>query len=114
MVYKAMKIANFPQGSNVIEYGEFGMTFYIILKGKVSVKIPIKMQKDFTLKELWAYLWENYNSILKDQRYEKVLEVIQNFIPEAVRVNKKNELDLNKDVLEGAVSGLAVPKSMKK
>ena len=97
-----------------LNMGSLGWPFTLYSKERLVLKYPLKCKKDFTLKELWAYLWDNYNSILKDQRYEKVLEVIQNFIPEAVRVNKKNELDLNKDVLEGAVSGLAVPKSMKK
>ena len=114
MIYKAMKILSVSNNRHVIEYGEFGDTFYIILKGKVSVKIPIKISKDFTFKELCSFVCENYHSILKDQKYENALEVIQSFIPEAVRTNRKNDLELNKDVLQGAVSGLIIPKSMKR
>jgi len=42
VVFKSMKYSIFPKNHVVFWYGDKGDLYYIILKGKVSVKIPIK------------------------------------------------------------------------
>jgi signal-transduction protein with cAMP-binding, CBS, and nucleotidyltransferase domain len=58
-MYKAMKYEFYKQDSNVINYGEYGSTFYILLKGSVSVRVPVPLEKEFQFRELIDYLIEN-------------------------------------------------------
>lgn len=39
-----LEYASYPNNSFVLRYGEVGDKFYIILKGKVSVWIPMKVE----------------------------------------------------------------------
>ena len=114
MIYKAMKILNLPKDHNVIEYGEYGMTFYIILKGKVSVKIPTKFTKEFTFRELWEFICDDSNLILKDKKYDKVLETIQSLLPEVIQINKKSEQIVDISMLKDILNSVLITKSIKK
>lgn len=39
-----IQFESIPKKKNVFRYGDYGDKFYIILKGKVSVHVPIKVQ----------------------------------------------------------------------
>lgn len=114
MIYRAMKILNMHANHNVIEYGEYGMTFYIILKGKVSVKIPVKYNREFTFKELWSFIIQNDKLIVKDNKFDKVLEIIQDLLPEVIETNKKKELSLDTQMLQDLLNSVVISKNIKK
>ena len=48
----AFKFEEFEAGEDVINHGESGDKFYIILKGKVKVMIPNPKVKDWKLKKV--------------------------------------------------------------
>ena len=55
MIKKKLKILSisFLNNKNIIEFGEHGTTFYIILKGKVGVRVPVYIEpQEYTLREL--------------------------------------------------------------
>ena len=82
LIYNAMKYESIKQNNYVIRYGEFGTTFYIILKGKVEVRIPVTMNEEFTFRELLAYIFKNYEFIIKNENSSKMLEIIKFYFPE--------------------------------
>lgn len=82
LIYNAMKYESIKQNNYVIRYGEFGTTFYIILKGKVEVRIPVEMKEEFTFRELLVYIFKNYEFIIKNEKSSKMIEIVKFYFPE--------------------------------
>jgi hypothetical protein len=59
-----------------MKVGEKGNKFYIILRGKVSVKVPTRISKSFTFKQLLKMLVDYEESIIENERYQEVLSLI--------------------------------------
>ncbi|CAI2366948.1 unnamed protein product [Moneuplotes crassus] len=79
-----------PAGQNIIEFGEIGTCFYIILKGKVEVRVPVDIgPRMFTLKELCLYIIDNNRWLIRDGEYERALSSIHMYIPDATVWTKK-------------------------
>ena len=49
----------------VLRSGEYGTKFYIILRGKVSVRVQTKLDKQFTFRHLLEYLQNEKEWIIK-------------------------------------------------
>ena len=56
--YNELKYEFFPKGSTVFNFGEFGTKFYIVVKGKVSWKIPFL--KEITTKDKNFKNWRDF------------------------------------------------------
>ena len=105
LIYNAMKYESVKNNNYVIRYGEFGTTFYIILKGKVEVRIPVPMSEEFTFRELLAYIFKNYEFIIKNENSSKMLEIVKFYFPEWIEKGKKGKFNLNKDIAEDILYG---------
>ena len=95
---KRLKILSisFRNNKNIIEYGEHGTTFYIILKGKVGVRVPVYIEpQEYTLRELWEFLFSKHPWIVNDDNYENALSALNAYIPDAVKKNSKGKYALN-------------------
>ena len=64
--FKAMKYVFHNKGDCIFKYGDEGYYFYIILKGKVAVKILLPVEKEFDQDELQEYLLKYYDDISWD------------------------------------------------
>ena len=85
-----------PKGQNIINFGELGTTFYIILKGKVAVRVPYFIDTQlYTLSELCLFLFEKHPWIVEDENYENVIAALHNFLPEIIKISAKGEYMLN-------------------
>ena len=47
----------------MFHFGEYGREFYIILKGKVSIKAPTSINMKFKEKEFLDYIIANYEDV---------------------------------------------------
>ena len=51
----------------LFEHGQMGFTYYVILKGKVGLFTPHTLEKHFTYKDLYEYVFtERRNIFMKD------------------------------------------------
>ena len=50
-----MKVSIVPKDEHIITFGEFGQTFYVVLKGSVGVFIPNKETFNFNMKEFLEF-----------------------------------------------------------
>ena len=48
-LYKCMKCEIKKPGESIVKYGEKGTAFYIILSGKVSVRIPVEYSQEMRI-----------------------------------------------------------------
>lgn len=70
----------------MIEYGEYGTTFYIILEGEVTVRVPVNIEtRDYTFKELWEYLHDKKRWLIHNDKYDKALQAVNAYLPEAIK-----------------------------
>ncbi len=53
---RALRIQHFDANRNIINYGERGSKFYIILRGRASVRVPCAYQRYLTELELHQLL----------------------------------------------------------
>ncbi|CAI2364839.1 unnamed protein product [Moneuplotes crassus] len=105
MLLKVIKEEQFEKDQSVITFGEFGSKFYIILQGSVAVRIPLLMKKEYSFKEMLEYFVEHQNWLIKDDKYQLLLAIIQDFIPEIIKYNGKGQLCLNFDLCSKVISG---------
>lgn len=109
MLYKVMSYEYKEKDTAVIEYGEFGDTFYILFKGSVSARIPSLLEKVFTFKELLAYVIENKRWIINNDKLQHMFYVIQDFLPELIKTNYQGDMTMNYNlaqmILDKEVSG---------
>ncbi|CAI2360861.1 unnamed protein product [Moneuplotes crassus] len=105
MIYKSMLFEGLKKNDFVMKFGELGTKFYIVLKGKVSVRVPSIIEKDFTFKELLTLLDKNYEWVIENEKYQEVLELVQGMIPELVSEDYKRNLKLNIDSLKKVMKG---------
>ena len=83
-----MKFKEVPKNESVIHYGTEGRTFYIIIKGLVSIQIPNQMQDlsaDYSFKrreymkllEWKTNVWDPKVQKLREEHYKKCKEEIE-------------------------------------
>ena len=58
MIYKVHQ-----KGANLCVYGEKGDRFFIILEGKVGIRVPLTMEKEMNS------TWDVYNYVLKQNEH---------------------------------------------
>lgn len=46
-MYNSMDFEEMQKGDSVMRFGEMGTKYYIVLKGKVSVRVPSIVEKKF-------------------------------------------------------------------
>lgn len=73
MLYKVIKYHSNNKGENVVTYGEFGTTFYILVKGSVAVRIPALMEKEYTFKQLLEAIVENKDWLILNEKTQVTL-----------------------------------------
>ena len=81
----------------------------------MAVRVPSRVQKKFTLKELINYLIDNHEWIKKNELYEESLATLERFLPEVIKRNAKGDrigirTKLIIEILKGEISD---PKYMK-
>lgn len=108
MIYKSMEFEEIKKNEIVMKYGELGTKFFIILWGKVSVRIPSIVEKDFTFRELLETLNENKEWIIENDKYLDVLILIQQVLPDLVKKIDNNKLKLNIDNVEALLKGVPI------
>jgi hypothetical protein len=59
-------LEHFDPNELVFDFGDFGTKFYIILKGKVGVDIPIKKKVNLEILEEKKYKFNSTKEVLMD------------------------------------------------
>lgn len=98
LIYSAMKYEYITEDKYVMRIGEFGTTYYIILKGEVEIRIPTPMKLKFLFKDLMKYVLKNFEWIIKNEASDKLMEHIYVYFPECQSKNKKNKGAFDKEV----------------
>lgn len=62
-LYKSMRYKYFREKETIFDFGDFGDQFYIILQGKVSVRVPKVVTHSFTRHELFKFILHNFEFI---------------------------------------------------
>lgn len=62
-LYQAMQYRYFNQNDTIFNFGDIGDQFYIILKGKVSVRIPKQQSLNLTRYEFFKFILKNLQFI---------------------------------------------------
>lgn len=89
-LYNSMKYEYFDQGEKVFNYGDIGDKFYIILQGKVSVRVPKIFNYSFTRNELLKFILKNYGRIdLNDEHNLRFIEFAE--IAEALQKHQNGD-----------------------
>lgn len=65
------------------------------MKGSVAIRIPIHITKEFTLREMLEYFVENQKWLIKNEKIQFLLNIIQDFIPEIIKAGGKGYLNIN-------------------
>lgn len=94
-VLRVIEQEQIPKGQNVVTFGEYGTKFYIILQGSVAVRVPMLIKREFTLRGLLEFFVEHQEWLIKDEKYQHVLNIIQDFLPEIIKYTGKGYLYLN-------------------
>ena len=55
-----MRFEKYPKHINIVKHGERGTKFFIIIKGRVSVHVPLKLDQEMTQIEFFQFLREHY------------------------------------------------------
>jgi len=105
MIYKSMNFEEISKNNYVMKFGELGTKFYIVLRGKTSVRVPSIVEKNFTFRELLELLHENKEWIVENNNYQAVLKLIQDVFPDLVSDTYKRCLKLNHDNLKKVLRG---------
>ena len=58
---RVMTLEVFQKDQNVITFGEVGEKFYIILQGKVSILLPVKVKKPVKVQKIQNFFEEKYS-----------------------------------------------------
>lgn len=114
MLYKVIAYEFHPKGENVIKYGDFGTTFYILVNGAVGVRIPSLVEKTFTFYEMVGFLLDNKSWIIKNDKYQHLLSIVQDFLPEVIKTNYQGEMTLNSALIEQVLNQEIILESQRK
>ena len=98
----------------VMNVGEYAKTFYIILRGRVSVRIQSKVEKQFEFRELLTLLLENKRWIVRNEDFDKATNYIQSMIPELIKVDAKGSLHIKYDMMAKVLNDEIILESQKK
>lgn len=85
VVFKSMKYCQFPKNTVVFRYGDKGDLYYVILKGYVSVKIPIKNEvqmNDYQFLEMILSDKDIVNTGDKSNPSDKIFDYLKQYGPE--------------------------------
>ena len=94
MLYKVIDYEFHPENSNIITYGDYGSTFYILVKGKVTIRIPSTVERQMTFKEILYFLIEEKKWLILNDKLQELLSIVQEFIPEIIKVGYDGILSL--------------------
>jgi len=98
--FKVMGYECHKAGEIVMKYGEVGTKFYTILRGKVSVRIPCIVERNFEFKELLKLLRDNQAWVVHNERYDEIIKMAQELFPELVRFTKNGVFEINYSLLQ--------------
>ena len=85
MIYQVMKFQTLEPNKYVIKYGEQGSKFYIILRGKASVRIPSLIEKYYSFRQIFTLIAENEEWIIQNDKFEDLCRLIQKLMPEVIK-----------------------------
>ena len=105
MIYRAMRYFHCKKDADAIKFGEVGSRYFIILKGEVSVKVPCKVKRELTLKQLLEFLHKSQEWLRNNELYTNCLKEVEKQIPEVVRKNREGTYMLRHSLLEKILSG---------
>ncbi|CAI2373140.1 unnamed protein product [Moneuplotes crassus] len=95
MLCKVLHYQKNPAGDKVINYGEIGSKFYIILKGEVAVRVPAQIQRAGTLRQILEFLMTDYEWITDNELLQRCLAEINKYFPFVIRKESAEKLALN-------------------
>ena len=100
-LYRSMKYKYFGERETIFKFGDYGDQFYIILEGKVSVRVPKVVKLSFTRHELFKYILSNYEFMdLENRNNLKINEISE--IADGL-LDQKHYMALNKIKIESKV-----------
>lgn len=114
MIYKAMNFTSLNAGDYVMKFGEKGSTFYIILRGKVAVRVQCNVERNFEFRELLELLHSNQEWTIQNEHYEETLKLILELFPELIKITHKGDQILNYDLLGKVLANEVVLDSQKR
>ncbi len=97
---KRMRYEKAEKGDTVMTYGEYGDKFYIILKGRLSIIVPLSFTKELTLYELFSLVIGRYHDFRHDKNTDflKMFTEVAWLFPDFLKHNKvNNKFKLLKD-----------------
>lgn len=62
-LFKSMKHKYFEERETIFKFGDFGDQFFIIIEGKVGVRVPQTIKQSFTRHELFKFILSNHEFI---------------------------------------------------
>mmetsp|Transcript_34700 Transcript_34700/g.34337 ORF Transcript_34700/g.34337 Transcript_34700/m.34337 type:complete len:126 (-) Transcript_34700:1020-1397(-) len=62
-LFKSMKYKYFHEKQTIFKFGDFGDQFFIILKGRIGVRVPKTIKQSFTRHELFKFILSNHEFI---------------------------------------------------
>lgn len=90
-LFKSIRYKYYNEGAKIFNFGEFGDQFYIVLKGKVSVRIPKFLEMKMTRHEFFKYILINLEFInlndpvnLSINEFSEISEALQDIKHKAV------------------------------
>jgi CRP-like cAMP-binding protein len=89
----------------VVTYGEFGTTFYILIKGRVSIRIPSIVEKELSFRETLSFLIENKDWTIQNEKLQFLFNIVQDFIPEIIKIRDNGNLYMNYQLADRMVKG---------
>jgi CRP-like cAMP-binding protein len=112
MIYKLMEFQDMDKNDYVMKIGDFGEKFFIILKGKVSVRVHSNIERNFKFRELLELFLKNQEWIVENQKYQKILNLVHELIPEIIKENYNKENYINFDLLKRILNGTKTVESL--
>mmetsp|Transcript_30602 Transcript_30602/g.30091 ORF Transcript_30602/g.30091 Transcript_30602/m.30091 type:complete len:83 (+) Transcript_30602:128-376(+) len=82
MILRSITYQKITEGEHVMRFGDFGTTYYIIIKGKVEIRIPNPVTMKFQLRDLMIYISKNYEFIINNEESEVMFETVNMYFPE--------------------------------
>jgi CRP-like cAMP-binding protein len=107
-----MEFQEMNENDYVMKIGDFGEKFFIILKGKVSVRVHSNIERNFKFRELLELLLDNQEWIIENQKYQNVLNIVHELLPEIIKENYKKENSINVDLLKRILNGTKTVESL--
>ena len=81
-----MRMRSYKSGEEIIRYGQYGSEFFVVLSGRVSVRVPTTIQTD-SKESLLELVIDNYDSVIW-----KSLDYIENakWTVESMKIQREN------------------------